>query len=314
MKIVYSVGGEYSDCIVKYFDLNDFEQSLDDDTVIFWGWSSLDNISEKEKYKNYKNKYFINTAQPCEIINGYSDIEKQEYFDKVYTICPYTPVVINDENKKFEPICFPYNEKYFEKYNNINYLDKTYDVIYYGQIHNEIYTNLINSITKFNYRLCAPSIDTFVRYNQHKKITNLGINSLEKWDLLSRCKISVGFNLIFINDIHIKNLKNIPNINSFKNIDSVYNKKIMPQMKTRMVEAALTKTLMLIYKDEWNVIENWFEPNVDFLYWETFEELEKMMGEILSNYNNYWYIVENAHKKVKTFSLNKLFKKIKDEF
>jgi len=162
--------------------------------------------------------------------------------------------------------------------------------------------------------LCAPSIDTFVRYNQHKKITNLGINSLEKWDLLSRCKISVGFNLIFINDVHIKNLKNILNINSFKNIDSVYNKKIMPQMKTRMVEAALTKTLMLIYKDEWNVIENWFEPNVDFLYWETFEELEKMMGEILSNYNNYWHIVENAHKKVKTFSLNKLFKKIKDEF
>ena len=31
MKIVYSVGGEYSDCIVKYFDLNDFEKSLDDD-------------------------------------------------------------------------------------------------------------------------------------------------------------------------------------------------------------------------------------------------------------------------------------------
>ena len=28
MKIVYSVGGEYSDCIVKYFDLNDFEKKL----------------------------------------------------------------------------------------------------------------------------------------------------------------------------------------------------------------------------------------------------------------------------------------------
>ena len=75
----------------------------------------------------------------------------------------------------------------------------------------------------------------------------------------------------------------------------------------------MLKTLMLIYKDEWNVIENWFEPNVDFLYWETFEELEKMMSDILNNYNNYWHIVENAHEKVKTFSLNKLFKKIKNE-
>jgi hypothetical protein len=314
MKIVYKVGGEYSDCIVKYFDLNDFEKILDDDTVIFWGWSSLDGISEKEEYKNYKNKYFINTAQPCEIINGVEDIEKQNYFDKVFTICPYTPKVLNNNEKKYSPICFPYNEKYFKKYNDIKLEDKNYDVIYYGQIHHELYINLIDTIIKFNYRLCAPSVGSYTNFNQQNKITNLGISSLEKWDLLSKCKISVGFNLIFINDNHINNLKKLSNIELFNNIDLVYSKKIMPQMKTRTVEAALTKTLMLIYKDEWNVIENWFEPNVDFLYWETFEELEKMIEEILHNYKDYWHIVENAHKKVKNFSLDKLFKKIKNEF
>ena len=53
---------------------------------------------------------------------------------------------------------------------------------------------------------------------------------------------------------------------------------------------------------------------MDFLYWETFEELEKMIEEILHNYKDYWHIVENAHKKVKNFSLDKLFKKIKNEF
>lgn len=308
MKIVRSVGGEYNDCIVKYFDLNDFENTLDDETVVFWGWSSLNNNYEKEKYKNYKNKIFINTAQPCEIINGYEDIHKQNYFDKIYTICPYTTKVLNHENKKFESICFPYNQKYFEKFSKIKAEDKIHDVIYYGQIHNEIYVNLIDTITKFNYILCAPSTETYVRYNQHKNITNLGVSSLEKWDLLSKSKISVGFNLIFINDYHIENLKQISNIGLFENIDSVYSKKIMPQMKTRMVEAALTKTLMLIYKDEWNVIENWFEPNVDFLYWETFDDLEKLINDITNNYNNYWYIVENAYEKVKNFSLDKLFK------
>jgi hypothetical protein len=157
--------------------------------------------------------------------------------------------------------------------------------------------------------LCAPSNDTYISYNQQNKITDLGLSTIEKWDLLSKCKISVGFNLIFINDNHIKNLKEFTNINRFKNIDITYSKKIMPQMKTRMVEAALTKTLMLIYKDEWNVIENWFEPNIDFIYWETFEDLEKKIFDISKNYEDYWYIIENANKKVQNFSLDKLFQK-----
>jgi len=288
--------------------LHDFEKNLDDDTVIFWGWSSLNNSKEKEKYKYYKNKIFINTAQPCEIINGYYDVEKQNYFDKVYTICSYTPNVLNDEVKKFYPICFPYNKKYFEKYESITIEDKIYDVIYYGQLHNQIYKNLIDSICKFNYRLSAPSNLSYLKHGLNEKITNMSLTSQDKWDLLSKCKISVGFNLIFINDYHIENLKTFKHINNFKNIESVYTKKIMPQMKTRMVEAALTKTLMLIYKDDWNVIENWFEPNIDFLYWESFDELENIIREVTNNFESYWHIIENANKKVQSFSIDKILK------
>jgi hypothetical protein len=309
MKITRSYGGEYPDCIVNYFDLDDYKNNLDDENVIFWGWSSLYNQQIQNENNHYKNKIFINTAQPCDIINGISDIEKQFYFDKVYTICPYTSKIFDFEKEsKFIPICFPFNEKYFKKYDNITKENKKYDVIYYGQIHSPMYKNLIDTISKFNYRISCNDILTYEKYNLSSKITNLGLSSRQKWDLLSECKICVGFNLIFISDNHINNLKQINNINNFEKIDKIYEKKMMPQMKTRMIESALTKTLMLIYKDDWNVIENWFTPNEDFIYFENFEDLEEKISNITKNFSDYWWIIENANKKVKEYSLDKLLK------
>lgn len=309
MKVIQSNGGEYSDCIVKYFDLLDFENSKNtENKVLFWGWNCIN--LQKEKINEVfpkQEKIFINTAQPCEIINGWQDIELQEKFDIVYTICPYTAEVLNGVTKaKYKPICFPYNEKYFKKYNSINKSDKTNDIIYYGQIHNPIYYDLIKTISNFKYSFATISEHNF-NEDMRSLVTHLSLNTQEKWDLLSKTKISVGFNLLFLNDTHIENLKSIPNISKFKNIQKVYDTKTMPQMKTRMVEAALTKTLMLVYKDDWNVIENWFTPGEHFLYWENYEELQQKINHIIQNYDDYWFIIDNAHKHVKKYSLNKLF-------
>lgn len=313
MKIVRTEGGEYNDCIVKYFDLFDYQTDAID-KVLFWGWASLDNESKKDEYQKYNKKYFINTAMPCEIIGGYVDILKQSYFDEVYTICPYTSNVLNTtqnkiSNTKYTPICFPFREKYFDKYKSITISDKETDVIYYGNLHHTIYYDLIRSISKFNY-----AFSTISHHNQTEEMANLithfNLPSEKKWNLLSKSKMSVGFNLIFLRDDQIANLKNIPNIESFKNIDIAYNKSILPQMKTRMVEAAACKTLMLMYKDDWNVIEEWFEPNKHFLYWETFEELETLISDVSINYEKYWPIVEAANEHVQQYSIENLMNTI----
>ena len=168
---------------------------------------------------------------------------------------------------------------------------------------------LIKSISKFNY-----AFSTISHHNQTEEMTKLithyNISSEEKWDLLSKCKINVGFNLLFLKPSHISNLQMISNIEAFKNIDITYEKRILPQMKTRMVEAAACKTLMLMYKDNWNVIEEWFEPNKHFLYWETFEELESLIKDVSNNYEKYWHIVEAANEHVQQYSIENLMKKI----
>lgn len=313
MKVLYNSGGEYSDCIVKHFDLMDYNDDKTD-KVLFWGWNSIDREDVKQQYESANKKMFINTVQPCDIIGGPLDILKQSYFDEVFTICPYTANVLNGNadkisNTLYTPICFPYPEKYFSKYNDITFNDKTNDVIYYGNIHHPLYYGLLNTIKKFKY-----NFSTVSNHNQtdeiKKLITHFNITSQEKWDILSKSKINVGFNLLFLNQEHINNLKLIPNIESFKNIDVTFKEYAMPQMKTRMVEAAACKTLMLMYKDDWNVIEEWFEPNTHFLYWENFEQLEEMITDISNNYEKYWHIVENAHQHVQQYSIQNLMKKI----
>ena len=313
MQIVRTTGGEYNDCIVKYFDLFDYQNDKKDE-VMFWGWASIDDETKKSEYENYSKKYFINTAMPCDIIGGYIDILKQSYFNEVFTICPYTANVLNTTPNKitdtvYTPICFPFKEKYFNKYKSVTISDKEKDVIYYGNLHHSLYYDLIKSISKFNY-----AFSTISHHNQTEEMTKLithyNISSEEKWDLLSKCKMSVAFNLIFLRADQISNLKSTSNIEAFKGIDKVYETAMMPQFKTRMVEAAACKTLMLMYKDNWNVIEEWFEPNKHFLYWETFEELETLIKDVSDNYEKYWHIVEAANEHVQQYSIENLMKKI----
>lgn len=311
MKVLYNSGGEYGDCIVKHFDLMDYNDDKTD-KVLFWGWNSVDNDIKKQQYESASKKIFINTVQPCDVVSGPVDIIKQSYFDEVFTICPYTAHVLNTDPNKisdtlYTPICFPFREKYFNKYKNITISDKGKDVIYYGNLHHNLYYDLIRTISKFNY-----AFSTISHHNQTEEmiglITHFNLSSQEKWDLISKSKISVGFNLLFLNASHIGNLKMLSNIESFKNIDITYTKAILPQMKTRMVEAAACKTLMLMYKDNWNVIEEWFEPNKHFLYWETFEELENLIKDVSDNYEKYWHIVEAANEHVQQYSIENLMR------
>ena len=313
MKVLYNKGGEYGDCIVKHFDLMDYNDDKTD-KVLFWGWNSIDREDVKQQYESANKKIFINTVQPCDIINGPIDILKQSYFNEVFTICPYTAHVLNTTPNKitdtvYTPICFPFRETHFNKYKNITIADKEKDVIYYGNVHHAVYSDLIKSISKFNY-----AFSTISHHNQTEEMTKLithyNISSEEKWDLLSKCKISVAFNLIFLRADQVSNLKSTSNIEAFKNIDKVYETSMMPQFKTRMVEAAACKTIMLMYKDNWNVIEEWFEPNKHFLYWETFEELEVLIKDISNNYEKYWHIVEAANEHVQQYSIENLMKNI----
>ena len=55
--------------------------------------------------------------------------------------------------------------------------------------------------------------------------------------------------------------------------------------------------LMLVKRDPWNAIEYWYEPDKEFIYFDSNEELPDLIHETTTNWEKYEHIVENAFKK-----------------
>ena len=319
MKIVYKSGGEYGDCIVKHFGLDRYDDG-DEDTVLFWGWQALLDKDLKEKYKNATHRFAFNTSAPCDLLGndpnyeGDNTIINQEYFTEIFNICPFMSHWLqNNSSTKHTPVCFPFPANKFQKYKDLDIENKKYDVMYYGQLHHASYHYLLDAISQFNYRFSTISDygmiirrpDGTIFKDAADKVTNRSLSSEEKWDLLSESKISVGFNLLFVGADHLNTFNSFKNIETYPAYDYINEKKIMPQMKTRMVEAAAAKTLMLLFRDPFRVVEKWFEPDKHFIYWDNYDDLAEKINDITTNYEKYWHIVENAHAHVQQYSIEK---------
>jgi spore maturation protein CgeB len=71
----------------------------------------------------------------------------------------------------------------------------------------------------------------------------------------------------------------------------------MPQIKSRVFEAAFNRSLILCFRDHWNVIEYFFEPDKEFIYFDNIHDLEDKIKYILQHYDFYQDIIDNAYNK-----------------
>lgn len=149
---------------------------------------------------------------------------------------------------------------------NINHLPKDYnkefDVIYTGLASNDNIQKIIKAFPKYNYKLVS-----FGNYDG--LATDRNVSYQQKLALIAKSKICITHN--YVND------------NS-------------PQLKSRCFEAAFCKSLMLVMKDNYNIITQWFEPDVDFLYFNP-DTLESTLDNVLANFDKYQTLINNAYKK-----------------
>ncbi len=220
------------------------------------------------------------------------------YFDKILTICPYTAKWLNkrQKNNKRIPIFYPTNEEYIPKKTK-----KIYDIIYVGNVVSKKILDDVRTISKFNYR--------FVSFSKNSLVTNRDVSYEDKLMLISQSKIALVHNLLFVRPYHILSVwreKDWQKNEAFKLIPPWYyfwkivtNRNIVvPQAKTRLFESALSRSLILCKKDPFNIIERYFEPGKEFLYYED-GKLEETIHKILKNYSKYKKIVDNAYNKAR---------------
>ncbi len=312
---------------MSFFHFERFEKQcgdfvLIDARIVF---ETLEGLKEK------KIVYF-EIEEPNRFASSDRAFRREEYeydFYKLLCVCPYTTEWLNKmqgENRR-QFVFFPFNENLIPPPTK-----KLYDVIYFGGIHSKEILSTVKIISKFNYRFIAPSEEKSYRvflnlpvvskirflllqylpflHSKDKFITNKDVQHLEKLKLISESKITIVHNLLSFNVRYAWNIQNtpwfkdnkafalIPKKNVLRSILHFFLQKeyVVPQQKTRLFEAAFCRSLILCRRDPFNIVERFFLPDKEFIYYEN-GKLEEKLKEVLAHYENYQHIIENAFQR-----------------
>ena len=66
-------------------------------------------------------------------------------------------------------------------------------------------------------------------------------------------------------------------------------------------------------KDEWNVVEDFYEPDKEFIYFQNEKDLDNKIKDISNNWDDYQEIVDNAYNKSLLYVTEKFIEKIDKE-
>lgn len=198
---------------------------------------------------------------------------------KIITNCPFSVDYFN-ELYQYDKMMFgfsPFNPKYTPPHG-----EKIYDVFHTGHAHNSVIQGVFPVMDKF--KTCYVCAD----YGPHQ-----GVGYTEKLALNAQSRISIVHGLLRWPDQFKAGAAKFPGHRAF---DLVQEHGIVPQMKTRTIEAAASKSIILCLQDPWNVIESYFEKDKDFIYWTDERDLEEKIRHILSHYDDYLPMAEHAYE------------------
>jgi|SaaInlStandDraft_4_1057021.scaffolds.fasta_scaffold16526_2 hypothetical protein len=265
--------------------------------------SEVDRIKKKKVVRlefEEPNKFFIG-----EDFDSYDND-----FYKIFTLCPYTANYLNAKykNQRRVPIFFPFNSKYIPQVT-----EKKYDIIYTGHLHPKPILKDVNLMSRYNYRLVSNS--------KHDLVTNRGVSYEEKIGLIAQSRITLVHNLLYPTFSHLRNIwcyakwqdnlafSELPTLRNVSRFFLNREGMMVPQLKSRPFEAAFSKSLILCKKDPFNVIENYFEPEKEFIYYEE-GHLVETISDILHSYADYQPVIDRAFERAqKEYSSEAFFNK-----
>jgi hypothetical protein len=230
-------------------------------------------------------------------------------FDKVFTLCPHTAHWLNrrERSDRRTPMFFPFNIEHLPRS-----APKEFDAIYTGSLHSPGIAHLVQAIAAFNYRL--------VSQVKHPLTTDFNVTYAEKLALIARSRVTLVQNLLYtvpserdclrkIEDFSDNQAFNLVNWRRTLIADASWRtmKHIgmgrrafrfveVPQVKSRAFEAAFCRSLILCRRDPWNEIERYFDPEVEFVYFEP-DKLTQTLAHILRNYADYQDMIERAYER-----------------
>ena len=337
MKVVNDFRGHYDDSLERHYKYEKFGDESET-SVFLHGDGCIQNCEDYfESYKDCSKRVAFNYEHPsgwqtenlsAEYAKRSADTEK--FFHAIYTVCPYTAdwLNANQGEERFVASCHPF-ELEDAKTEDEDFV-KEYDALYWGGIHHQDHIDIVDIISKYKYNFITlgyeywpvlhgyenqkryhTDIDYYHKINSCiDLITKVDIPRKEMWDTIRKTKITITNNLLYCSEAQAaapKKLEGWEKNRAFDHLDD----RIVPQLKTRVIESAFNKSLLLVKRDPWNVIEYWFEPDKDFIYYEDKKDLADKVEEISTNWEKYRNIPESAYKKsIENYTTKHLLSKI----
>ena len=305
MKIV---GNWMHDCewgVVPYMhrSLELLDDGSEEEVLMNGGaWIYEHNI--KEPYKDYKRKCLLALWSPCEFTAqvNYFHFDHYDFFTEVYCVCPFTCQFMNEHYgyEKFKYIPYPFTNLSVTQFGNYDA-----DVSWMGSIHGQDHISAVETMQKFNYKFLTSQRNTWMHHPlEYNAATHVLLPNDEKLVELSKARSSLSFNMIYMSPNSRKN-----NLKAFEK----YDEGIMPQFKVRNHEIASSKSLLLVKKDPWDLIEDFYEPEKEFIYFENFDELYDIIDDVSKNFDKYTGIIEAAYQKSLLYTSEKIYNYIKTD-
>ena len=236
------------------------------------------------------NRFF--SADPAFNRHAYEDS-----FHHVLTLCPYTAAWLNrrQASARRTPVFFPFNERFIPER-----CEKSFDVIYTGHLVAPAVSRLVDAIAPFNYRLVSQTDDP--------RVTDRSASYVQKLELIARSRVTVVQNLLFLRPGHVRAVRSVAGweeneafgdiVRAADDGEASAGEVVAPQIKSRVFEAAFCRSLILCRRDRWNVIERFFEPGEQFVYYEE-GSLRETLGRILADFGTYKRLIDRAFERAR---------------
>ena len=227
-----------------------------------------------------KEKAVLTLEEPNFCTAGGDKEILHERADNIYTLCPYTAELF--DNRTF--VFFPFSEDWIPPEH-----EKVIDVSYFGSIGTvPAWKSYIENVfTKYNFRFGHYSMGNVPRCSHKDKIL-----------MYSATKVAVVHGSCQVRAGDADRYYNFPKGRENKAFTQLGpDGGALPQVKSRMFEAAFSRCVILCQRDHWNVIENWFEPEKEFMYFDDEADLDKKLNHIINHYDEFDDMRQSAYNR-----------------
>ena len=298
----------YPQCPTRFFNFERFEDRAGDFILMpcYFDFKLLDTMEALRG----KPIVYLEFDEPNRFMVDaplFNHMEYDKRFAKVFTLCPFTAEWINkrEGGDRWAPMFFPFNTEFLPEPQ-----EKKFDIIYTGGVHSPSIVRMLKEMRAFDYRCVSQTPNRYV--------TDFDNTYREKLTMIAQSRVTIVHNLLYPGRQHLDFLRNVPGYSENLAFSRVPGRNprfrlpfydrlswlpfvgdpevLVPHIKSRLFEAAFCRSLILCRRDPWNLVERYFEPGSEFVYYES-GQLETTLRDVLRNYGDYRPLIERAFER-----------------